>query len=203
MEGFDIMNERIRELRKKLKLNQTEFGIKIGLKQRTIADLESGKNSLTERNFESICRVFNVNAEWLRNGVGEIFKPQEKKTYLDFLIAEYGLKNEHKILIESILELPPEMWQFVIDWIKNCAVKFQMQTSENAKEKRRRELENQIRDAQKELLELNSYNFDKPDNEISREEAHALLDQELEAVQKGQEKFSAFTSISGQAKNRL
>ena len=109
------MKERIRQLRKDiLKLNQTEFGIKIGLKQRTIADIESGRNTLTERNFEAICRVFNVKPEWLRNNIGEMFMPQRKSQYLDSLVAEYGLNDEHKKLIESILELPPEIWSYVI-----------------------------------------------------------------------------------------
>lgn len=135
------MNGRIRKVRKEFKLNQTEFGAKIGLKQRTIADIESGRNNLTERNFESICRVFNVNPDWLRYGVGEMFNPQKKNQYLDSLIEEYGLSNEHKILIESILELPPEMWGGIIDWIKKCSAKLNNISSEYAKENSRRELE--------------------------------------------------------------
>ena len=108
------MHERVKHVRKTLELNQTEFGIKIGLKQRTIADIESGRNTLTERNFEAICRVFNVKPEWLRNNIGEMFMPQRKSQYLDLLVAEYGLNDEHKKLIESILELPPEIWSYVI-----------------------------------------------------------------------------------------
>ncbi len=150
------MNKRVKNIRKKLKLNQTEFGIKIGLKQRTIADIESGRNTLTERNFEAICRVFNVNPEWLRNNVGEMFMPQKKSQYLDLLIEEYGLGNEHKVLIESILELPPEVWSSVIDWIKNCASKICPQNLDFARENRRRELEAQIHRAQQELAEMNT-----------------------------------------------
>ena len=73
------INNRIKFIRKKNFLTQTEFGIKIGLKQRTIADIESGRTTLTERNFEAICRVFNVNPEWLRDNVGEICLCLRKK----------------------------------------------------------------------------------------------------------------------------
>lgn len=144
------MNKRIRKVRKECKLNQTEFGARIGLKQRTIADIESGRNNLTERNFESICRVFNVNPDWLRYGVGEMFNPKKKNQYLDSLINEYGLNNEHKILIESILELPPEMWGGIIDWIKKCSAKLNDFSHENAEKNRNLELEEQMRKTQSE-----------------------------------------------------
>lgn len=62
---------------------------------------------------------------------------------------------EHKVLIESILELPPEVWSHVIDWIKKCASKICLQFSDFAKENRRLELETQINQARKELAEMN------------------------------------------------
>ena len=196
------MNTRVKSIRKHFKLNQTKFGEKIGLKQRTIADIESGRNALTQRNFDNICRVFDVNPDWLRNGVGEMFNKKNQERYLELLIADYGLGNEHKILLESILELPPEMWNVILTWIKNCAKKLNIETSAQLKENRRRELEKQIHDAQAELDKLN-YFLDKSDNELSREEAHKLLDEELDAVEKGRAKSSAFTFTNGLVKNKF
>ena len=194
------MNTRVKAIRKHFKLSQTEFGAKIGLKQRTIADIERGRNSLTQRNFDNICRVFDVNPDWLKTGEGNMFVKKSRERYLELLISEYGLKTEHKILIESILELPPEMWQGVLDWIKTCAERLNIQTSAMLKENRRRELEKQILDAQKELARLDFGYISKPDDQLTRAEAHALLDKELDAVEKGQAKLSAFTFTSGQKK---
>lgn len=197
------MNTRIKALRKYLKLNQTKFGEKIGLKQRTIADIERGRNSLTKRNFDNICRVFDVNPDWLKTGEGEMFNKKGRDRYLELLIAEYGLTSEHKILLESILELPPEMWQGVLNWIKNCAERLNIQTSAQLKENRRRELEQQILDAQKELARLDFGYISKPDDQLSRAEAHKLLDEELDAVEKSRAKSSVSTFSNGLAKNKL
>lgn len=68
------MKERIRQLRKKLHLNQTDFGEKIGVKQTTIAGYETGAKNPMDAVVTSICREYNVNEEWLRNGKGEMFK---------------------------------------------------------------------------------------------------------------------------------
>ena len=197
------MNERVRAIRKYFKLNQTQFGEKIGLKQRSIADIERGRNSLTKRNFDNICRTFDVNSDWLRTGEGEMFNKKGRERYLELLIDEYGLKNEHKILLESILELPPEMWQNVLDWIKNCAEKLNIQTSVQLKENRRRELEKQIHDAQRELAQLDFNYISKTDEQLTRAEAHALLDAELDAVEKSRAKSSVSTFSNGLAKNSL
>lgn len=50
-----------------------KFGEKIGVKKSAISLIESGKNSLTEQMVKSICREFDVDEEWLRNGTGSMF----------------------------------------------------------------------------------------------------------------------------------
>ncbi len=67
------MNERVKQLRKTLDLTMEKFGEKIGVKKSAISLIESGKNSLTEQMIKSICREFDVDEEWLRNGTGSMF----------------------------------------------------------------------------------------------------------------------------------
>lgn len=67
------MNERVKLLRKTLDLTMEKFGEKIGVKKSAISLIESGKNSLTEQMIKAICREFDVNEEWLRNGTGSMF----------------------------------------------------------------------------------------------------------------------------------
>lgn len=69
------MNQRLRELRKALNLNQTEFGNRIGVKQSTITGYETGNRIPLDSVIISICREFNVNENWLRSGEGEMFLP--------------------------------------------------------------------------------------------------------------------------------
>lgn len=67
------INERIRTLRKTLNLNQKSFGDSIGISNTAVSKIETGENNLTEQNIKSICNRHNVNEEWLRSGVGEMF----------------------------------------------------------------------------------------------------------------------------------
>lgn len=73
MKGGATLNERVKQLRKALDLTMEKFGEKIGVKKSAISLIESGRNSLTEQMIKAICREFDVDEEWLRNGTGSMF----------------------------------------------------------------------------------------------------------------------------------
>ena len=67
------MNTRIKKLRKALELTQQSFADRLGLKQNSIALIESGRKT-SDQTIRNICREFHVNEEWLRTGAGEMFE---------------------------------------------------------------------------------------------------------------------------------
>lgn len=67
------INERVRELRKELVMNQTEFGKKIALSQNHLTGIETGKRSVTDRTIKLLCTEFNVSEDWLRTGKEPMF----------------------------------------------------------------------------------------------------------------------------------
>lgn len=67
------MNERIRNLRKYLGLTMEKFGEQLGVGKTAISNIENGNRNVTKQMCKSICREFNVNEDWLRNGNGEMF----------------------------------------------------------------------------------------------------------------------------------
>ena len=73
------MNERIKALRKKMKLTQQEFADKLNIKRGAVANYEIGRNEPIDAVISLICKTFHVNEEWLRNGIGEMFEdvPEE------------------------------------------------------------------------------------------------------------------------------
>lgn len=99
------MKERIRQLRKTLKLNQSDFGKKVGVKGNTIGNYELGLRSPSEAVIFSICREFNVNEKWLRNGNGEMFKKPSNEIgyYVEDLLEYNGQGNPlYDIIIEMM-----------------------------------------------------------------------------------------------------
>ncbi|MDE6365810.1 MAG: helix-turn-helix domain-containing protein [Lachnospiraceae bacterium] len=62
------MKERLKKIRKSLDLTQQEFADRIGIKRNSYANYEIGRNIPIDAIILSICREFNVNEDWLRNG---------------------------------------------------------------------------------------------------------------------------------------
>ena len=67
------IGQRIKELRKMLGLSQKEFAEKIGKSLRAVQNWEYGQRTPDESTLKLIAREFNVNEEWLKKGVGEMF----------------------------------------------------------------------------------------------------------------------------------
>jgi len=98
------MNDRIRELRKALKLTLEEFGARIGMNKSSVSKIETGKNGTTEQTIKSICREFHVNEVWLRTGDGEMFR-QDYESSLEMLIKEYNLTDLESSIMSKFLLL--------------------------------------------------------------------------------------------------
>lgn len=73
------MNDRLKQIRKYFKLTQKLFAEKIGIKQATYLSIEKGRRNLTEKRIKLICKVFNVNEEWIKTGKGNIFNSEVKR----------------------------------------------------------------------------------------------------------------------------
>lgn len=67
------MNERIKKVRKELNLTQQEFANRIGSTQNVLANYETGRRNPSSSVINNICKTFNVNEDWLRNGEGDMF----------------------------------------------------------------------------------------------------------------------------------
>ena len=86
-------SECVRELRKSLGLTMDAFGSRLGVSKQTISNIENGNREMTEHMFKSICREFDVNPDWLRDGSGPMFKEKSRNDEIAAFIDDI-LKNE-------------------------------------------------------------------------------------------------------------
>jgi transcriptional regulator with XRE-family HTH domain len=115
-----LLNTRIRELRKSLKLTQQEFGNKIGLSKASIGNIENGIINLTDRNVSLICSTYNVNENWLRNGEGEMFNPMSEDEEFAYMIGALLVDDQEdkRKFIRLMLDLDESYWPIVTELIE-------------------------------------------------------------------------------------
>ncbi len=110
------MHERLKMLRKTLGLTQQEFADKIGSKRNTIAKYEINASTPSAAVVSLICREFNVNEEWLRNGNGEMFLQSNRNADIARLTKELlseesdSFKNR---FISMLSNLSVDEWEYL------------------------------------------------------------------------------------------
>lgn len=122
------MNERIKQLRKEISLSQEEFGKRIGIGKTSVSKIETGENSPSEQTIMLMCREFNVNEEWLRNGTGVMFV---KLTQMEKAYNRFGYIMENSppskkaalaLLLELLYEVPDDKWNLIMEQYNEALV---------------------------------------------------------------------------------
>lgn len=107
------MKDRIKKIRKELDLTQQKFADSLGVKRNTVGQWECGINAITDQVITSICREFNVNEHWLRDGTGEMFIKQTRDEQIAAFIGDM-LKDEKESfkrrLISALANLDESDW---------------------------------------------------------------------------------------------
>lgn len=100
--------DRVKYLRKDfLHLTQDEFSKKLNISRANVANIESGRVSITERTIQDICRIFSINEDWLHFGHGDIERPP------------MGKGNELVELIADLVQTDDDFSkQFIIEYLK-------------------------------------------------------------------------------------
>lgn len=124
---MNILDQRIKKLRKGLNLTQQEFADRLGTTRNNIAGYEIGRRSPSEAVISLICKTFNVSEVWLRTGEGEMFEIKEDDAW-DEVVKERGLTQMDRILIEKFMDLKPSSRQAVIEYMEKVVVALNAET---------------------------------------------------------------------------
>lgn len=117
-----MLNERVKLLRKSLNISQEVFSSKINISRSHFALIESGTKKLTDRVIADICREFYVNEDWLRNGIGEMFREEDTFSLDDYLIQNNCTEKEMLIItsfLKAYMKFPVELRDAFIDNVIN------------------------------------------------------------------------------------
>ena len=106
------MNERIKAIRKKAGLTQSEFADRIKASRDKIASYETGRVIPTDTTLNLISKEFCVSYAWLKTGEGPMEDPVAELSAIDKLTETYqSLPDRLKSLVDALYEMDPEWWR--------------------------------------------------------------------------------------------
>ena len=100
---IETINQRIKRLRKELKLTQSEFSSVITISSGQLACIETEKRNVNSRTIKLICDSFKVSGEWLRSGTGPVYSENKEKKHTKLVALYETLKPKYQeFIIDSI-----------------------------------------------------------------------------------------------------
>ena len=111
-----MVRDRVKELRLSLSLTQQEFADRLGIKRNTIAKYETGLNNPTDSVVALICKTWNVNLEWLKEGKGEMYLSSPMDA-LEAYCKENNLGREEAIFLRDFVSLPPAQRRSMLEFM--------------------------------------------------------------------------------------
>lgn len=110
------MNERIKALRKHLKISQDAFGKRIGISGASVSRLESGENEPSQQTISFICKEFNVSEDWLRGGIGTMY--ERKESAVDKLVKKFNFPEIVGKLLYTYDQLEESEQEVILDFAR-------------------------------------------------------------------------------------
>lgn len=103
------LGERVKYIRKDLKMTQNSFGESLGLKRDAINNLELGRNkTINDSVLRLICKTHRVNYFWLTEEDGEPYIGIPD-VIVDEAVEQYDLDDLDRKLIEEYVKLEPKV----------------------------------------------------------------------------------------------
>ena len=99
--------ERVKLLRKELKITQEQLSETLGITTIAISRIENNKVNLNSRNAKLICSTYDVSYDWLMNGKGTMFT-RANEFILEAFADKYNLDDFDKEIIRMYTSLSEE-----------------------------------------------------------------------------------------------
>ena len=108
--------DRVKFVRKQKHLTQEEFAKGLGLTRIVISNIELKKVEPKENFLDFVCKIYNVNRDWLYSEIGEPFVPvndsEKIATFIGSLVSNDGDEFQ-KRMISLLADLTPEEWKLL------------------------------------------------------------------------------------------
>lgn len=121
-----MFSEKLKALRKALKLTQTAFGERLGVSIDVIKNLEYNRTTPSEIFINHMCEIYNVNKDWLNESSDEMFTSSydDDAALVEKMLKQYNPNQSIRTLLYSWSQLPPEKQEMLAEFAEDFAARY-------------------------------------------------------------------------------
>lgn len=121
---MSTINERIQMLLDTLNLSKAKFAEPLHISGSFVSMVCSGTKNPSDRTIQDICRVYGVDELWLRDGIGEMFRPRTREDEITAFCADLlgpDATDFQRDFVAILATLSPEGWDLLEKKINELA----------------------------------------------------------------------------------
>ena len=130
---MDTINKQIAALIHEKGMNKSQFAERINVSPQFISAVCTGTKQPSDRTIADICRVYNVNEDWLRDGTGEPFMQRSREeTIAEYVGSVTGghITDIEDNIIKFMAETPVDEWETLARSLRRFAEKIKKPDTE-------------------------------------------------------------------------
>ena len=121
---MEIINKQIATLIHEKGMNKSRFAESINVSPQFISAVCTGTKQPSDRTIADICRVYNVNEDWLRDGTGEPFMQLSREETIAAYVGRITgghITDIEESIIKFMAETPVEEWENLASALRRFA----------------------------------------------------------------------------------
>lgn len=121
---MSTINERVQMLLDTLNLSKAKFAEPLHISGSFVSMVCSGTKNPSDRTIQDICRVYGVDELWLRDGIGEMFRPRTREDEITSFCADLlgpDATDFQRDFVAILATLSPEGWDLLEQKINELA----------------------------------------------------------------------------------
>lgn len=121
---MSTINERVQMLLDTLNLSKAKFAEPLHISGSFVSMVCNGTKNPSDRTIQDICRVYGVDELWLRDGIGEMFRPRTREDEITSFCADLlgpDATDFQRDFVAILATLSPEGWDLLEKKINELA----------------------------------------------------------------------------------
>lgn len=122
---MDTLGKRVKKVIVHNGATMTSFAKELNISQSMVSKICADKATPSERTISDICRIYNINKDWLLNGDGDMVNAQSLEDELtNYFDTDNGATLNDDIkrtLISALVGTPPVAWPLVADSLRRIS----------------------------------------------------------------------------------
>ena len=115
---MDTLGERVKKIIVYNGYTMTNFAKELNISQSMVSKICSGKATPSERTISDICRIFNINKDWLLLGTGEMVNKESLEPEISTYFTDLAIDDvTRRQLVSALASVPPAAMPLILEYV--------------------------------------------------------------------------------------